>query len=532
MDILKAFNINGVDFEVNIQGNDDEPLFQANQIGKLLSIKNIRDTIRAFDADEKVVDTTYTLGGNQETTFLTETGLYRLLGMSRKPIARTFQKWVCQVVKEIRKTGEYKLKQQLDVDRKLIEQRSEQSVHESLLKAFDSQRIVYVCKLEVLDDNLFIIKVGHTNNIKQRAARLRTKYGMCVFLDVVSANKNILYEHDLHKHTFLRDYKCCDNINGVKPGRETYKVNKEQCVAIINYINTSVKDYVDISFDECVELEKLKIMRKEMDIKRNELQIEALKLKAESTTHQHTITTDPIQEPSEEPIEESSDDEVEYTLRARKHTRSPRIQQYDAETLQLVKTFDSVIEVLRTIPNSSASCLMMAAKKNTVYNGFRWLRLDRHQDVVHYDLPPTVKTVSSTHGLIAMIDINKTKIVEVFASQKDAAISRQHKSVAAICKAVKKGTVSSGHFWCHYDKCTDAMKEMYKSTNILPKQTPTVNSVQVQKICMQTNKVLRTYKSINDVVKKYQMSRTSLKRAHQEHTQHNGYYWNIVQSTT
>ena len=55
MDILKAFNINGENFVVNIQGTDDEPLFQANQIGKLLGIKNIHDTIHAFDEKKKVL---------------------------------------------------------------------------------------------------------------------------------------------------------------------------------------------------------------------------------------------------------------------------------------------------------------------------------------------------------------------------------------------------------------------------------------------------------------------------------------------
>lgn len=37
--------------------------------------------------DEKVVNNVYTLGGNQQTWFLTENGLYEVLMQSRKPIA-------------------------------------------------------------------------------------------------------------------------------------------------------------------------------------------------------------------------------------------------------------------------------------------------------------------------------------------------------------------------------------------------------------------------------------------------------------
>lgn len=54
-----------------------------------------------------------TLGGNQNITFLTEIGLYRLIGISRKPNARKFQKWIAMVVKEIRLNGKYELEKSL-----------------------------------------------------------------------------------------------------------------------------------------------------------------------------------------------------------------------------------------------------------------------------------------------------------------------------------------------------------------------------------------------------------------------------------
>ena len=44
--------------------------------------------------------------------FLTELGLYRLLGQSRMPVARPFQKWVATVMQEIRLKGRYDLEEQ------------------------------------------------------------------------------------------------------------------------------------------------------------------------------------------------------------------------------------------------------------------------------------------------------------------------------------------------------------------------------------------------------------------------------------
>ena len=76
---------------INIQGTPEDPRFQASQIGALLGLVNIRETIKDFDEDETSVSSTDT---SRTAVFLTELGLYRQLGASRKPCARPFQKWV------------------------------------------------------------------------------------------------------------------------------------------------------------------------------------------------------------------------------------------------------------------------------------------------------------------------------------------------------------------------------------------------------------------------------------------------------
>jgi prophage antirepressor-like protein len=116
MDVVHAFTDVALDqgIAVNIQGTPDNPLFQANQIGDLLGLCNISDTIKDFDDGEKsAVSTTDAIGRLQNTNFLTEAGLYRLLFASRKPFARPFQKWVIQVLKKIRLTGKYELERKL-----------------------------------------------------------------------------------------------------------------------------------------------------------------------------------------------------------------------------------------------------------------------------------------------------------------------------------------------------------------------------------------------------------------------------------
>ena len=107
---MRVFEASGLaaGVAIDIRGTPEEPLFQANQIGAQLGLGNIRETIEDFDEDELRVRITDT---SRAANFLTELGLYRLLGMSRKPLARPFQKWVAKVVREIRPTGKYEQEQ-------------------------------------------------------------------------------------------------------------------------------------------------------------------------------------------------------------------------------------------------------------------------------------------------------------------------------------------------------------------------------------------------------------------------------------
>ena len=120
MDILKAFSLNDKEYPINIQGSVDEPLFQANQIASILEMNNLRKSMQNFDETDKVVSRGNTPGGMQNITFLTESGLYKILARSIKPIAKPFQEWMVNVIKDLRKTGEYKLKEDHEIEKKLI----------------------------------------------------------------------------------------------------------------------------------------------------------------------------------------------------------------------------------------------------------------------------------------------------------------------------------------------------------------------------------------------------------------------------
>lgn len=87
---------------------DGEVWFVANDVCAALDIANPRHAVGRLDDDEKGVVSNDTLGGSQELSTISESGLYSLVMSSRKAEAKQFKRWVTHdVLPTIRKTGRY-----------------------------------------------------------------------------------------------------------------------------------------------------------------------------------------------------------------------------------------------------------------------------------------------------------------------------------------------------------------------------------------------------------------------------------------
>lgn len=105
MNELKIFE-NDQFGQIRTTTRNEEPLFVAADVCMALEID--RTQTRRLDEDEKAVCLIHTPGGEQETTCVTESGLYSLVLGSRKPEAKAFKRWIThEVIPAIRKTGGY-----------------------------------------------------------------------------------------------------------------------------------------------------------------------------------------------------------------------------------------------------------------------------------------------------------------------------------------------------------------------------------------------------------------------------------------
>lgn len=91
--------------QIKMYGTIEFPYFVASDVAEWLGERDGYTVARKVSEEEKVTQIVCTLGGNQNTTVLTEDGLYEACMLSRKKIAKPLKKEIKQYLKSIRLTG-------------------------------------------------------------------------------------------------------------------------------------------------------------------------------------------------------------------------------------------------------------------------------------------------------------------------------------------------------------------------------------------------------------------------------------------
>jgi hypothetical protein len=299
-----------------------------------------------------------------------------------------------------------------------------------------------------------------------------------------------------------------------------------------------------------IEREERAIKLEETGLKRDELRVQVFKIQQENLLlnlelRKQGIHTEPviIPEIEENIVDEDVDDEpntpntnvgdittCNFSMVKRDTgRRSPKVYQYNIEDLtNPIRIHESPIDVERAFADIAISPapLKRAAENNTVYKNFRWYFV-RHGETVPETIPDTIATreLAGTQ-FIAMIDIKKTKIMKVYASQKDAVEARDMKC-NGFTRAIKSESISSGHYWKYYKDCSEEMKNEYLSRDTLPEKSVSKAGKSVDQIDPRTRQVIKTYGTNREVAKDFQMSIESLKKASASGEIKNGYIWRI-----
>ena len=147
-------------------------------------------------------------------------------------------------------------------------------------------------------------------------------------------------------------------------------------------------------------------------------------------------------------------------------TLGPRLQKINPETLQLVKVYETISECMKENSDIKRPSINKAIEECTIYNGFRWLLVDRSLDPnIILNIKPTKISIIKNFGYIAKLNTNKTEIINVYLDRKTASIENGYSSYSALDNPVKNYTITNGHYYLLYDNCEEDLKEEFITKN-------------------------------------------------------------------
>lgn len=547
MDVIKSFVLDGTTYEVHMIWKDGEPLFKAADIGTVLGLKNIRVSLESLRPHEKVVSKVYTLGGPQDVTFLTEPAMYKIINRSHKPIAQRFQDWVADVIVNIRKTGSYQLKNLEEELRRAnddkeaavraalastVEQHDRdkrRSIHDALVTTHSTGPLVYVgyIRPDADAEGRTLIKIGSTIELKTRVQSLARECGNVDIFHVFKCTMYRDFERYLQKHRDVEPLRYDgDVVPNHRSNGEVFSVTQDELEHILNIGKRNIRKFVDEvtrrELDEehqrDLEIERLRQETERLRLDRvhgetlldKQIELERLRLARETLMATAAVATT---------SNDAADVMVDQDARRYTQARGDKIQLYTPDGSKLVRTYAGWTDATRDadLDSPSPSMIKHAIAERTVYKGYRWASLDRRlPDDTVQDIGDTVDGAHVRRGLVAMLDLDGSRIVRVFCDQKAAAQNRKFNGVGAISKAIDKGTKSGGHLFRMWVDCSDELRAdliAREGPNALPAPRETGRGRPVERLDPRTGDVLERYASVARLLKVVPMGRESLKKA-------------------
>ena len=160
----------------------------------------------------------------------------------------------------------------------------------------------------------------------------------------------------------------------------------------------------------------------------------------------------------------------------------------------------------------------MAAKNKTIYCGYRWFLLPKANNDKNapQDIGATVNKPIRVEK-IAMLTKDKKTVIRVY-SRKQQAVHELKIQSNSILKALTNKTPFRDHFWVYWNDLSLEMREQFKHLNANIERPNHPKQKEIAMLDANTNAVLDTFKSMNAVYIKHNISTKTLKKYIAEQT--------------
>jgi hypothetical protein len=182
-----------------------------------------------------------------------------------------------------------------------------------------------------------------------------------------------------------------------------------------------------------------------------------------------------------------------------------------------VQTYPSILEATRQFnyenKTASFSAIKKAYQNKTIYLDHRWHfimdRKERDLDKPR-NIGETVVTIEKNQGQVAMLNLDKTKVIQVFRLAKDAAKEiLQHPS--AMSTAIKHSVPLNNHYWMRWQYVDPSLKRQFLQSSTLPNKESNPRGIKINVLKSDTNELVKTFGSFTEVQKEMKISIKTVK---------------------
>jgi prophage antirepressor-like protein len=188
--------------------------------------------------------------------FINEDGLYELLVISRKPLAKVFmRKYITDIMPSIRKTGKYIMDkynknklEKMNNELKNVEIKNKKLINNQRNIIYPIGNALYIIKKK--EDNKVFYKIGYTKNLNKRLKVYNTSYPNKIFYDyyllVKDKNIDICIKKIMHNKEFIKN-------------KEYYVSTLKQIIAFIKKCDSSINEICCGYCLKCYQFNNIKI---------------------------------------------------------------------------------------------------------------------------------------------------------------------------------------------------------------------------------------------------------------------------------
>lgn len=400
-----------------------------------------------------------------------------------------------------------------------------------ILREFGSKgAIVYIIKVKSFENGEYIVKIGESRRgIQNRYNEHKSNFEECLLLDCFSVKKSKDFESFIHDK--IRFNRVTDLPKHEKE-RELFLIGKELSYdGLIQIINENIKQYDDGN-DNYVEtyieklhkeIESLKGMlsnNQTQEIQNINTNVSKIDMEQLSNQIQN------LEKSNREILEKLNSMQIKTVTGFNEpiETIGDRIQKINPETLQIIKVYESIAEVIKESNFLlKRPSINKAILEYTIYQGFRWNSVDRNLDPnILYNLQPTKKTRPQNIGYIAKLNNEKNQILNVYLDRKTAAIKNGFES-SSLDNAVLSCAIKNNHYYILYENCDDVLKNEFIEKHGVPILYK--NGIGQYD---STNNLIKEFVCKYDCIKQLKMSDKTLAKALNLKTTYNNYYFREI----